>query len=296
MRLHLVDGTYELFRAHFSRRPPRSDPAGTDVKATVGLIESLLALVHDDAEAVTHIAVAFDNPIRSFRNDRLAGYKDGADVDPALVAQFDRAEDAVRALGITVWSMADHEADDALATAAARWRGAAQVRILTCDKDLCQCIHRDDVVVVDRRHGRTEDEDGLRARLGIGPASVPDLLALVGDRADGIPGLPGWGERSAAAVLAAYHTLDRIPVESSRWSGVAVRGAERLAATLAARRDDALLYREVATLVTDVALAEDLADLHWPGVPRERFLDWCERLGVEALPARTRRWASTAGA
>ncbi|MBW3577344.1 MAG: flap endonuclease [Actinobacteria bacterium] len=295
MRLHLVDGTYELFRAHFSPRPPRTDATGADVKATVGLIESLVALVHDDTEAVTHIAVAFDNPIRSFRNDRLGGYKDGSDVDPALVAQFDRAEDAVRALGITVWSMAHHEADDALATAAARWRGVAQVRILTCDKDLCQCIHRDDVVVVDRRRGRTEDEHGLRARLGIGPASVPDLLALVGDRADGIPGLPGWGQRSAAALLAAYDKLDRIPLESSRWSGVAVRGAERLAATLAARRDDALLYRELATLVTDVPLAEELGDLKWPGVPRERFLNWCEQVGVEALPARTRRWASTAG-
>ncbi|HZI08407.1 MAG TPA: flap endonuclease, partial [Archangium sp.] len=189
MRLHLVDGTYELYRAHFSPRPGATAPDGRDVKATVGLVSSMLALLHEAEEAVTHIALAFDNPIRSFRNDLFAGYKSEEGVPPELLAQFDLVEEAARALGLTVWSMKDFEADDALATAATRWAGQVeQVRLLTPDKDLGQCVRGRKVVQVDRKQQKELDEDAVRARLGVAPASVPDLLALVGDVADGIPG------------------------------------------------------------------------------------------------------------
>src|SRR5690242_11008591 len=198
MRVHLVDGTFELFRAHFSKRPGHVAPAGWDAKATVGLAISLLGLLHDASEAVTHVAVAFDNPIRSFRNALWPGYKTEEGVDPALLAQFDAAEAATRALGVTVWSMREHEADDALATAALRFRdGVEQVRIMTPDKDLGQCIVGRRVVLVDRIRNKDVDEEALLARRGIRPESVPDFLALVGDDADGIPGLPGFGEKTA---------------------------------------------------------------------------------------------------
>ena len=194
MRLHLVDGTFELFRAHFSKRPGHRAPDGAEVKATLGLAASLLALLHDPVEAPTHLAVAFDNPIRSFRNDLFAGYKTEEGVPPELLAQLDLAEDAARAVGAVVWSMDRYEADDALATAAARFRGEVeQVRILSPDKDLGQCLEGDRVVLVDRVRGKVIDEAALLARRGIRPESVPDLLALVGDDADGIPGLPGFG-------------------------------------------------------------------------------------------------------
>lgn len=291
MRAHLVDGTYELFRAHFSRRPDRRDPDGRDVKATTGLVESLLALLHEEREAVTHVAVAFDNPIESLRNERFPGYKSSQGVDPALLAQFDRAEEAVRALGITVWSMDRYEADDALATAAARWAEQVdQVRVLTVDKDLGQCLRGERVVQVDRRRERVIDEPALRALRGVGPASIPDWLALVGDTADGLPGIPGFGERSATAVLAVYEHLEAIPTLGLRWRDVDVRGRERLAATLAERLDEALLYRELATLATDVPLAEELDDLAWVGVPRDSFAAWCQAIGVERLAHRPARW------
>ena len=283
MRLHLVDGTFELFRAHYSKRPPHAGPDGKDLKATVGIAESLLALLRDPGEAPTHVAVAFDNPIRSFRNDLLAGYKSDEGVDPALLAQFDDAEDATRALGLTVWSMDRFEADDALATAAARWKGEVeQVRILTPDKDLGQCLEGTRVVQVDRIRGRLVDEAALRERRGFGPASIPDFLALVGDDADGIPGLEGFGERTAGALLAAFPRLEAIPPDPRRWPG-SIRGADRLAATLSARREDALLYRRLATLVTDVPLPEALDDLRWRGAPPERFEAWRERTGARRV-------------
>lgn len=292
MRVHLVDGTYELFRAHFSKRPARTDPDGQDVKATVGLVESLLALLRDEDESVTHLAVAFDNPIRSFRNDLFAGYKDDRGVPEALLRQFDLAEEATRALGVTVWSMADQEADDALATAAFRWEhDVEQVRILSPDKDLSQCVRGVRIVVVDRRRGLVIDEAAVRERRGIAPRSVPDWLALVGDRADGLPGIPGFGESAAAAVLARYERLEDIPERGRDWDGVAVRGRERLAATLSERREDARLYRRLATLIVDVPLREELGDLRWGGVPREAFLALCETLGVEVLRERPHRWA-----
>jgi 5'-3' exonuclease len=292
MRLHLVDGTYELFRAHFSPRPGHSAPGGQDVKATVGLVSSMLALLHEAEEAVTHIALAFDNPIRSFRNDLFAGYKSEEGVPPELLAQFDLVEEAARALGLTVWSMKDFEADDALATAATRWAGQVeQVRLLTPDKDLGQCVRGQKVVQVDRKQQKELDEDAVRAKLGVAPTSVPDFLALVGDVADGIPGLPGFGEKGASALLGAYGHLEAIPDDAASWT-VRPRGADKLAATLRANREAALLYRKLATLVTDAPLAESLEDLAWAGVPRERFLALCDKLGLTTLKTRPKRWAT----
>lgn len=291
MRLHLVDGTYELFRAFYSKRPGHLAPDGQEMKGVVGLTASLLALLHDPDEAVTHLGVAFDNPIESFRNDLFAGYKTGAGMDPVLVAQMGPAEEAVKALGVTVWSMDRWEADDALATAAARF-GAEfdQIRILTPDKDLGQMIRGRRVVQVDRLRSREIDEDALRAQRGVGPESIPDLLALTGDTADGIPGLPGIGEKTAGTLLARYVHLDAIPADPATWN-VDVRGAAKIAATLAARRDDALLYRRLATLVTDVPLPQSASDLAFRGVPRRAFEAWCDRLGVTSLKTRPRQWA-----
>ncbi|RKG87894.1 flap endonuclease [Corallococcus sp. CA049B] len=294
MRLHLVDGTYELYRAHFSPRPGTTAPDGRDVKATAGVMDSLLALLHDEQEAVTHVAVAFDNPIRSFRNALFAGYKGDEGVPPELRAQFDLVEEAVSALGVRVWSMKDQEADDALATGAARWAGEVeQVRLLTPDKDLGQCVRGQRVVQVDRRQQKVVDADGVKAKLGVAPQSVPDLLALMGDDADGIPGLPGFGAKGAAAVLQAYGKLESIPDNAAEWT-VKVRGADKLAATLKAHREDARLYRTLATLVEDAPLpgTASLADLEWKGVPEARFKAFCEGLGLKSLQRRPRRWAA----
>ncbi|AKI99489.1 DNA polymerase I [Archangium gephyra] len=198
----------------------------------------------------------------------------------------------MRALGLTVWSMKDFEADDALATASARWAGKVeQVRLLTPDKDLGQCVRGGKVVLVDRKQQKELDEDAVRAKLGVAPASVPDLLALVGDEADGIPGLPGFGEKGASALLNAYGHLEAIPADASAWS-VRPRGADKLAATLREHREDALLYRKLATLVTDAPLSESLEDLAWAGVPRARFLALCDSLGLTTLKTRPKRWAA----
>ncbi len=296
MRLHLVDGTFELFRAHFSRRPGHVAAGGWEAKATVGLALSLLSILHDEDEAVTHVAVAFDNPIRSFRNDLFPGYKTDEGVPPELLAQFDAAEAAVRALGLTVWSQREFEADDALATGAARFRdGVEQVRIVSPDKDLAQCLSGRHVVMVDRVRRREIDEEALLVRRGIRPASVPDWLALVGDAADGIPGLPGFGEKTASRLLAAYLHLEQIPGESARWPA-GIRGAAQLARELEAGREAAALYRRLATLVTEVPLAESLEDLRWRGIPRARFEAWCEALDARAMIAtleeRGARWES----
>jgi 5'-3' exonuclease len=290
-RLHLVDGTYELFRAHYAPRPGHVAPGGWDAKATVGVAASLLALLADPAEAVTHLAVAFDNPIRSFRNDLFPGYKSDEGVEPALRAQFDSVEAAVRALGVVVWSMKEFEADDGLASGAARFAAEVdQVRIMTPDKDLGACLRGTSVVQVDRRQQMGTDAAGFRAARGFGPRSMPDFLALTGDTADGIPGLSGFGERSAAAVIGAYEHIEQIPQHAHQWS-VQPRGALRLATTLAAERELALLYRKLATLVEDVPLAESLADLEFRGVPRARFEAWCDELGVTTLRTTPKRWA-----
>ncbi|MGZ3441489.1 MAG: 5'-3' exonuclease, partial [Polyangia bacterium] len=249
-------------------------------KATLGLVSSLLQLVADPKEHVTHLAVAFDNPIRSFRNELFAGYKTEEGVEPELLAQFDAAETAVRALGITVWSMDRWEADDALATAAARFRDQVdQVRILTPDKDLGQCIVGRRVVQVDRMRDKEYDEEALVAVRGVRPASIPDWLALTGDTADGVPGLDGFGAKSAAALLARFGHLEQIPDDPKLWPPT-VRGAERLARTFVAEREHALLYRTLTRLVTDVPLPESLADLEWRGVPELGFDEWCARFGA----------------
>ncbi len=283
MRVHLVDGTFELFRAHFAPRPPKV-VRGVDLKATTGLIGSMMTLLDDRSEAVTHLAIAFDNPIVSFRNDLFDGYKSDEGVPPALRAQFDLVEEAARALGIVVWSMDRYEADDALATAATRFAGPdTQVRILTPDKDLGQVLTSDRVVQIDRIRRKVIDETSMRERRGVSPKSIPDWLALVGDASDGIPGVPGFGEKSSATLLAHYETIEAIPDDPNAWA-VKVPGAPRLAATLAARRTDALLYKRLATLVRDVPLAESIEDLEYRGAPRAAFAALAEQLEV------TPRW------
>ncbi len=289
MRLHLIDGTFELFRAHYAPRPGRTAPDGRDVKATVGVASSVLRLLDDPDERATHLAVAFDNPVESFRNRLFDGYKTGEGTDPALAAQFDLVEEVTTALGIVVWSMDEYEADDALATAARRWRAdVGQVRILTPDKDLGQCVVGTRVVQVDRIRRRVIDEDGVRDRNGVAPASIPDWLALVGDTADGIPGIPGFGAKTAAALLSHYGTVEAIPEDPSTWA-VRVRGAPRLGAALNAMRDEAALYRTLATLVEDVPLAESLEDLRWQGADRAAVDEVTARIGgLDLLPTRWR--------
>jgi len=290
MRLHLVDGTYELYRAHFAPRPGHSDPSGQDAKATVGIVESMLYLLHDSDEAVTHIAIAFDNPIRSFRNDLFLPYKSDEGVPPELRSQFDAAEDAVRAIGIAVWSMHEYEADDGLATGARMFRDQVeQVRILTPDKDLGQCIRDDRVVQVDRRQRKVTNESTFRAERGFAPRSMADFLALSGDSADGFPGLPGFGKKTASMLIGAYETIEQIPANHAEWK-VTPRGALQLAATLVEHRDDALLYRKLATLVDTVQLGCSLNDLEFHGVPRARFERWCDELGVQRLKTVPKRW------
>ncbi|MDX2014641.1 MAG: 5'-3' exonuclease H3TH domain-containing protein [Myxococcaceae bacterium] len=292
MRVHLVDGTFELFRAHYAPRPSHTAPSGKDLKATVGVIGSLLALLADAEEAVTHLAVAFDNPIRSFRNDLFDGYKTEAGIDPALAAQFDDVEAAVAALGVVVWSMKDFECDDALATAAVRFAkdpAVTQVRVMTPDKDLGQVLSGERVVQVDRMRRRVFTEATLRAERGFGPQSVPDFLALVGDTADGIPGLDGWGEKGAQAVLSTYPHLEAIPDDAKAWT-VKVRGAEKLAGTLAAHRAEVRLYRTLATLRLDVPLKESLDELRWQGAPADRWRAWCAGAGVEKFSDRPARF------
>jgi 5'-3' exonuclease len=264
MRVHLVDGTFELFRAYYGA-PRRSSPAGLELGAVQGLARSLVALLSEPG--VTHIAVAFDHVIESFRNELYAGYKTGEGLDPKLLGQFWPAEEACRALGIVTWPMVEFEADDALAAAAARFAlepAVEQVVICSPDKDLAQCVRGTRVVCLDRMRRKLLDEDGVRAKFGVRPTSIPDWLALVGDSADGYPGVPRWGARSAAVVLERYEHLEAIPDDAAAWT-VAVRGAPALAAALRERRTDALLFRTLATLRSDAPLAESLAELRWRG-------------------------------
>jgi 5'-3' exonuclease len=285
MNLHLVDGTYELFRAYFGA-PPALGPGGREVGAVRGLVRSLLSLLREDG--VTHVAVAFDHVIESFRNGLFPGYKTSAGVPEELLSQFGLAEDAVRALGVTVWSMVEFEADDALAAAAARWAeapGMERVLLCTPDKDLAQCVRGRRVVGFDRMRRRLLDEDGVREKFGVSPASIPDWLALVGDDADGIPGLPRWGARSASTLLARYGHLESIPDFHWKWE-VPVRGAVALADSLRAHRQEALLYRTLATLRTDVPLAEDLEALRWRGGDQGALAGMEAALGETGLAAR----------
>ncbi len=280
MQVHLIDGTYELYR-NFYGAPSATDHDGREVGATRGLLRSFAALLREPG--VTHVACAFDTVIESFRNDLFAGYKTGDGIDPRLWAQFPLAERATRALGIPVWSMIEFEADDALATAAARFceqPAVARVVLCTPDKDLAQMVRGDRIVQLDRRKRTILDEAGVRAKFGVDPESIPDWLALVGDDQDGIPGIPRWGEKGAATVLAQYRHLEAIPADAATWD-VAVRGKEALAATLAANRDQALLYRRLATLRTDVPLAEGLDDLRWRGRHDEELRALCRELDFE---------------
>jgi 5'-3' exonuclease len=288
MQVHLVDGTYELFRAYYGA-PSRKSRDGSEVGAVAGLARTLLNLVQ--SEGATHVAVAFDHVIESFRNDLFPGYKTGAGIDPLLLAQFGPAEDVTRALGLTVWSMVEFEADDAIAAAAARFRDDPRVeRVILCspDKDLAQCVRGDRVVMMDRRRGILSGEEGVRAKFGIAPASIPDYLALVGDSADGIPGIPRWGARSASTALAACGHIEDIPDDPSVWP-FTLRGAPALAESLRANRPELGLYRTLATLREDVPLAETLDDLEWQGADRAALSAICEA-NNDSLPGRVVNW------
>jgi 5'-3' exonuclease len=287
VEVYLVDGTYELFRHHFGR-PSRPSAQGNEVGAVHGVLSSLLAMLE---EGVTHLGVATDHVVESFRNDLWPGYKTSAGVPPELLAQFPLLEEALEAMGVTVWAMTELEADDALASAAAVADGderVDQVRICTPDKDLAQCVRDGRVVQLDRRTGTVVDEEAVRAKYGVTPASIPDWLALVGDSADGFPGLPGWGKRSASAVLAHYGTLDAVPDDLGAWDPAlrrSLRGAAALAAALAAGREAALLFRQLATLRLEPELVGDVARLAWQG-PTGAFGDVARFLGDERLARR----------
>ncbi|HEY5244040.1 MAG TPA: 5'-3' exonuclease H3TH domain-containing protein [Acidimicrobiales bacterium] len=289
MQVHLVDGTYELFR-HFFGAPSHHNADGLEVAAVRGVLWSILGLLGDGA---THVGVATDHVIESFRNDLWPGYKTGEGVDPNLWSQAWPLEQALVAMGVTVWPMVDVEADDALASAAAVAADdptVEQVVICTPDKDLGQCVRGTRIVQLDRRQSRLIDEDGVVAKFGVPPASIPDYLALVGDSADGFPGLPGWGAKSAAAVLARWGHLEAIPEHPADWD-LAVRGAPKLAAALRDGHDDALLFRHLATLRVDRSLVRSVDDLRWRG-PTDAFASVCAVIDAPTLPARTEALAA----
>ena len=289
MNVHLVDGTWELFRYFLSPASAFDRGAPPALRAVKGVVGSVLGMLEG---GVTHLGVATDHVIESFRNARWPGYKTGEGLDPLLTAQFQPLEEALAALGVVVWPMVELEADDALATAAAMAEAdsrVAQVIVCTPDKDLAQCVRGQRVVQLDRRTREVRDEAGVRRKFGVPPASIPDWLALVGDAADGYPGLPGWGPRSAATVLARYEHLEHVPALAAHWD-VSVRGALRLATTLVQQCERALLFRELATLRTDAPIGADLDRLRWPG-PRAEFEGWARRLGTPALHARAAQLA-----
>jgi 5'-3' exonuclease len=291
MKIHLVDGTYELFRNHFGA-PPKQAPDGRQVGATLGLVRSLLMLV--TTPGVTHVACAFDHVIESFRNSLFTGYKTGAGVDPDLLGQFSLAEEAVAALGVVVWPMVEFEADDALASAVRRFKNNKSVeQIVLCspDKDLAQLVSGSRIVCWDRRRDLILDEPAVQEKFGVGPQSIPDWLALVGDAADGYPGLPGWGAKSASAVLSRFDHIEQIPSDAGQWQVPAISPgrAASLAASLSQGREAALLYRQLATLRYDVPLPERLSDLQWKGA-HSRLKDICVALGDERIVERITRW------
>ena len=292
MKLHLVDATFELFRAFYSPgRQMEFAPDGRPVNAVHGLIDSMLSLLREPD--VTHVAAATDHVIESWRNDVFPGYKSSVGMPPELLDQFNDAERALRALGIETWAMVEDEADDAIATAVARFSGdprVEQIVICSVDKDLAQCVDDDRIVLRDRIRRVTYDEAGVLAKFGVLPASIPDYLALVGDSSDGYPGLAGWGARSSAAILARFGDLDAIPDSPLDWD-VPLRGASQLAAVLRDHKAEVMLYRRLARLNTDAAITGTLDDLVWRGVPRSEFLALCAELGFERLRERVHRWA-----
>jgi 5'-3' exonuclease len=277
MEVSLVDGTYELFRQHFGRPEPG------EYGATVGVLSSVLAMIGD---GVTHIGVASDTVIESFRNDLYAGYKTSAGMPPELLHQIPMLENALEAMGVTVWRMVEWEADDAMAAAAAVAAAddrVSKVFICTPDKDLGQCVGGK-VVQFDRRKNEVYDAAGVEAKFGVPPESIPDYLGLVGDTADGFPGLQGWGAKSAAAVLARYGHLENIPSSAGQWDVPGLRGAAKLSATLQDGFADAILFRRIATVERDVPVGT-VDDWHWVG-PRSDFAALCEQIGSRSLPSR----------
>ena len=285
MRVHLIDGTYELFR-HFYAMPSQTNAAGEEIAAARGVVVSMMNLLRDGA---THVAVATDQIIESFRNDLWPGYKTGAGIDPALWSQFPIVEEALAAMGIVVWAMVEFEADDALcagAHLAAADPRVTEVLICTPDKDLAQCVVGERVVQLDRRRGIRSGDAGVHAKFGVGPESIPDWLALVGDSADGYPGLPGWGAKSASAVLAHYRHLEQIPPAARDWA-VDVRGKDRLAASLREGLELALLFRKLATLRPDAPISASVDELEWRG-PRADFARVAERLEARELQGQLR--------
>jgi len=294
MRLHLVDATYELFRAHYAPRPPVTGRDGILLSGVSGLVDQLLYLLRE--QGATHVACATDRVIESFRNDLYPGYKSSAGMPAELLAQFPIAEQAIEALGVVLWPMVEFEADDALAAAVARFvdhREVEQIVICTPDKDMAQLVSGARVVLWDRRRDITYDEDGVRAKWGVPPSAVADRLALVGDASDGYPGIPGWGEKSSAAVLARYGSLDAIPARASEWDiPGGVRNAPLLAASLAQNHEDARLYRVLAHLRADAPIPQASPDeLRWDGAPRESWESFCDRWGLARLRGRPHRWA-----
>ena len=291
MKIHLVDGTYELFRSFYGA-PPKKSPGGREVGATLGLLRSLLTLI--TSSGATHIACSFDHVIESFRNDLYPGYKTGEGVDAELLSQFPLAEEAVDALGMVIWPMVEFEADDALASAAIRFQEEAnvdQVVICSPDKDLAQMVSGSRVVCWDRRRDILYDEYAVIEKYNVSPASIPDWLALVGDSADGYPGIPAWGAKSAAAVLTKYAHLESIPADHLQW-GLPASRALRLAENLRAHEDEAYLFRRLATLRRDVPIKQNLGDLEWRGA-HKRLRELCLELGDKDLPDRISRWVTS---
>ncbi|MEA2608755.1 MAG: hypothetical protein QOJ75_998 [Chloroflexota bacterium] len=297
MQIHLVDATYELFRAHFAPRPPVLGRDGVVLSGVSGLVEQLLYLLRE--EDATHVGCATDRVIESFRNDLYPGYKSSAGMPPELLAQFPIAEAAVEALGIALWPMVEFEADDAIAAATVRFAGDPRVeRILICtpDKDMAQLVQDERIVLWDRRRGLVYDDAGVRAKWGVGPASIPDYLAVVGDASDGYPGLPGWGAKSAAAVLLRYEHLEAVPPHASAWEVPGLGGgrAVALAGALREHWSDAMLYRDLARLRTaeeGVQIRQhDAEELRWDGAPRPDWEAFCEEWGLERLSKRPHRW------
>jgi 5'-3' exonuclease len=288
MRVHLVDGTYELFR-HFFGQPPRAADDGAEIGGARGVILSVVGMLADGA---THLGVATDHVIESFRNDLWPGYKTGAGIAPELRSQFEILETALVALGVGLWPMVALEADDALASAAsvaAKDPAVEQVIICTPDKDLAQCVVGQRVVQLDRRSGKVSDEAGVWDKFGVAPRSIPDWLALVGDSADGFPGLAGWGKRSASVVLAHYETIDKVPDNDAQWDPAvrgALRGTAKLAARLASERDHAELFKVLATLRLDPGVLDDVSTLQWRG-PTPDFEAVCRHFRDPALADRT---------
>lgn len=288
MKIHLVDGTYELFRAHFGA-PPKKTPSGMEVGATLGLARSMILLLSDPQ--VTHVAVAFDHVVESFRNKMYRGYKSSAGIDPIILNQFPLAEKILSALGFVVWPMVKYEADDAIATAVVRFKkhkSVEQIVICSVDKDLTQMVDGKRVICWDRRREITLDEKGVVEKFGVAPASIPDFLALVGDSADGYPGVQGWGEKSTATVLAKYRHIEKIPQDPGKL-GLGLARATTLLENLNRDHKNALLFRELSTLRKDVPLKETLDDLKWVGAyPRLKKL--CNELGDVRIPERISKW------